>query len=631
MTLTTRWTVLTVALLFGALPLAAAPDEANAAHDFIMARLAANDGEFDRALQLIDRVVRKDPDDPIVLFERASILVDAQKFSRGEAELRRITQKYPEFYDANRLLGRLLLDRSGGNAGRVEDALGYLRAAYRIFPDDLATGLTVAQILIATERFDEAASILSTVVERAPDNRTANFTYAQVLTRLGRVEQSQVYFERAAAADPTFAPAIFPLIDLYQQAREWLKAAELLQPLVEQDPLNHDLQRQQAFFYLRARQPERAKRILEVLVAADSRDERSRFFLAEALAELEQYEEAETVFRGLLEHDPYNVDLLLSLGLTQMARRDFDGAQGTFEALLAVEAASEPVRRVARTQLAAIEHNRRNYARSLDEARAVVLESERLNQQALNIALDIYRRQDRWNEAVELLDGMIATHGEDSFLFARKLEFLVYAGRDDEADEVVRKLEESEDGKLTVAEVLAQAKQYPEAIAALQNLDEETRQRVPVLFQLGAVLERAGRTDESEETFRKVLAIDADHGPTLNYLGYMWADRGENLERAEAMLEKAVALEPRNGAYLDSLGWVYFRLGKLDLAKKYLEEAAQVVPDDPTIQEHLGDLYARMGREDEALGHYRTALGLEPEPKEEEALKVKIARLEREP
>ncbi|HVR44590.1 MAG TPA: tetratricopeptide repeat protein [Thermoanaerobaculia bacterium] len=618
-------------LLLSCLPslLAAQPADVSPEHDFIMARLAAHGGEYDTALRLMDRVLRKSPGDPVLLFERASMLVDAQRFPRAESELRKLVEREPDFYDANRLLGRLLLDRSGGSPGRIEEALLYLKSAYRIMPDDLASGLTVAQILVATERFDEAAGILATVVERAPDNRTANYSYAQVLTRLGRSDESRVYLERAVAADPTFAPAIFQLVDIYQKSREWLKAAELLQPLLEDDPLNDDLQRQQAFFFLRGGEPAEAKRILEPLVAADGRDERSRFFLAEALAELEQFPEAEAIYRQLLEHDPDNVDFLVSFGLTQMGNRDFAGAAKTFDRLLGIESANEPIRRLARTQLAAIAHHEADYEQSLQQALAVLDGSERLNHQGINIALDIYRRQQRWSEAVELLDRMISTFGEEPFLFARRLEFLLYADRMAEAAEVAEKLRAAESGRLMVAEVYVQAKKFPEAIELLELLRTEKPREITLLFQLGAVLERVGRYEESEAEFESVLALDPDHAPTLNYLGYMWADRGVNLDRAAVMLEKAVGIEPKNGAYLDSLGWVYFRLGRLELAEKYLVRAAEVVPDDPTIQEHLGDLYRKQGDSDRALDFYRTALGLDPEPKELEGLKVKIAELEK--
>jgi tetratricopeptide (TPR) repeat protein len=109
-----------------------------------------------------------------------------------------------------------------------------------------------------------------------------------------------------------------------------------------------------------------------------------------------------------------------------------------------------------------------------------------------------------------------------------------------------------------------------------------------------------------------------------NYLGYMWADRGENLEKAHVLLEKAVGREPRNGAYLDSLGWLYFRLGKLEAAQVNLLEAHRREPDDPTIEEHLGDLSERQGHVTRAVAHWERALSLKPE--EPDKVRKKLAR-----
>ena len=95
---------------------------------------------------------------------------------------------------------------------------------------------------------------------------------------------------------------------------------------------------------------------------------------------------------------------------------------------------------------------------------------------------------------------------------------------------------------------------------------------------------------------------------TLNYFGYMLADRGVRLDEALGYIKKAVELEPANGAYLDSLGWAYFKLGKYDLAEENLNKAIQHTPNDPTVQDHLGDVYQKTGRLRLAAAHWERAL-----------------------
>jgi tetratricopeptide (TPR) repeat protein len=125
---------------------------------------------------------------------------------------------------------------------------------------------------------------------------------------------------------------------------------------------------------------------------------------------------------------------------------------------------------------------------------------------------------------------------------------------------------------------------------SLTNEDKEA-----IYFSRGAMFEKTKKIDQSEAEFRKILAINPNSASALNYLGYMWADRNVRLNEALDMIRKAVDQEPNNGAFLDSLGWVYFRLGKLSEAEEYLKKALDRSGKDPTVNDHLGDVYAKQG------------------------------------
>ena len=111
---------------------------------------------------------------------------------------------------------------------------------------------------------------------------------------------------------------------------------------------------------------------------------------------------------------------------------------------------------------------------------------------------------------------------------------------------------------------------------------------------------------------------------TLNYLGYWWAEEGRNLEEAIALIERAVELRPESGYFLDSLGWVHFRLGAPEIAVQYLEMATALEPADPEIIGHLGDVYWELGRQQEARFKWRLALSFTNDPDEKKMLKIKI-------
>ncbi|MBV8516443.1 MAG: tetratricopeptide repeat protein [Acidobacteria bacterium] len=598
-------------------------------YEFLQAKLAAEEGHFDEALKILDRIIEKNAADPVLRYERAMVLIDAGNVARAETELRAVVKTNPDFYDANRVLGRLLLDRSNNDRTKVDEALGYLQAAFKANPDDLSTGLAVTQILTSAGRNADAERVMATMLERAPDQRALNYNYALILTKLGRGNESRQYLERALAADPTFSPAIQQLLEIYQQQNDWGKAAETLQPLIEEDPMNLDLQRQQAVFYLRAGDAEKARDRFKTLAAADPKDTRSQYYLAESLNDLEEYAESEKIFRQLLAATPNDADLLASFGLSLTGQKKWDDAAKTFNALLAVQDVPENLAALARTQLAYIDLQKGNYEAAYATAKAVLTFGNKPNPQAVNIALEALKKLNRGNDAVALLQPLATTYDSDPFIAARTIEALSRANQKPVAQRLaLTQVKLGTRNAIAATEAYVQAGDSTAAIALMKYATDAKPDDLDLLFELGSVYERAGDRKSAEATFLEVLKKNPEHAPTLNYLGYMWAESGVNLDRAHDMLSRAVTQEPNNGAYVDSLGWVYFRLGQLDLAEKYLTDAAKLLPRDATVHEHLGDVLAKRGDAERALQLYRTAITLDPDAKEVEKIRSKIAELE---
>jgi tetratricopeptide (TPR) repeat protein len=129
-----------------------------------------------------------------------------------------------------------------------------------------------------------------------------------------------------------------------------------------------------------------------------------------------------------------------------------------------------------------------------------------------------------------------------------------------------------------------------------------------LLFIRGELAERQKHFEPAEQLFRQVLQIDPSNAMTLNYLGYMLADKGVRLPEALTMIRKAVELEPMNGAYLDSLGWTYFKMGQYELAEDNLRQAVERDQTDPTVHEHMGDLYEKTGRIRQAAAQWERSL-----------------------
>lgn len=164
---------------------------------------------------------------------------------------------------------------------------------------------------------------------------------------------------------------------------------------------------------------------------------------------------------------------------------------------------------------------------------------------------------------------------------------------------------------------------YRDSIPLLEKVLAERQDSIQALFLYGAAQERLGDRTSSVATFERLLAVAPDHAPALNYLGYMLVEESENLDQALRFIQRAVAFEPDNGAYVDSLGWALFKLGRYQEAEAHLQWAVRLIPQDPTIHEHLGDLYVVLEDTEQAKRWYQGAIDLGGDSVEEVRSKLR--------
>lgn len=180
-----------------------------------------------------------------------------------------------------------------------------------------------------------------------------------------------------------------------------------------------------------------------------------------------------------------------------------------------------------------------------------------------------------------------------------------------------RERPESADPFMAIGDVMRSHRRWDEAVEAydeaLHLLDEGSHRRPDLLFDLGAVLEVTGQWERAEQAFLESLESQPDDPWLLNYLGYSWADKNENLDEALDLIERALERTPDDGMVIDSLGWVLYRLGRYDEAVVELERAVGLEPAEAVIIDHLGDAYWKTGRYYEARFQWRHVLTLAPD------------------
>jgi tetratricopeptide (TPR) repeat protein len=189
----------------------------------------------------------------------------------------------------------------------------------------------------------------------------------------------------------------------------------------------------------------------------------------------------------------------------------------------------------------------------------------------------------------------------------------------------------SYEARSALANIFASESNYHDAVktldALIAQLPEEPSEDSWRYYVARADAQmRLDNWEKAERDLKRAMEIAPEQPTVLNYLGYSWAERGENLDEAFSLIEKAISLDPSNGAIIDSLGWAHYQLGHYEEAVGHLEQAASVEPGDPTITDHLGDVYWRLGRKIEARYQWERVLELEPNKKLEAAVNAKLEK-----
>jgi tetratricopeptide (TPR) repeat protein len=249
---------------------------------------------------------------------------------------------------------------------------------------------------------------------------------------------------------------------------------------------------------------------------------------------------------------------------------------------------------------------------------------------------ELYEQKGDLDKALEYYQHSLTLDASEPGNHVRIAQLLGEAKRYDKAVEILqaacRKFSDLPRLTFRLALALSQAQRHEEALKTFaeaqtgaENRDEEMLNAL-FYFSYGSAAEQGGQFEKAVELLKQSLELDPNSswaerpGLAANYLGYSWVDRGERIEEAGDLIKKAVELDPENGAYLDSLGWYYFKKGDAERALRELLRAQENIlredkKDDPTVLDHIADAYAKLGKTPEALTYWQKALALQPEDK----------------
>jgi tetratricopeptide (TPR) repeat protein len=601
--------------------------------EFLAAKMAESDGRLKEARTHLETAIGIRPQDPILEFEYALLLQQLDLDDEARTHARRSTELDANFDPAWALAGALDLasaekrsEKSPPPAETVARAVEELEKAHRLAPQNPSSLVALCRAQLLNGRPDLARALLEDIPGLS-DNPAVLKIRSQADDRRGADDEAARDYDRWVQSDPGDREAVASAIEFFESRRDYKRALELLRGLKIADDSNALIADRIALDRLRSGDFEGADRDARALAASRPEDRNARRTLAAVLYQRGREEESSKLLRKLLEEDPDDPAVVFTL-VAQLGGSGKDSEAlsvlEAFDRTLAGSPSKADLRREVQGQIASIRYR----ARAFDEAKKIAAASALAPQDASDrlvaLLLQISRDEKKPEEGLSWAKKALAVEPKNPDFIAAVAEFQVRAGRKEEGDSELSRLASSG----IAAEVLAAAdaqerlKDYSGSARTASEALSRFSGNLDLLFRKGSALEREGKIDEAARVFDELLKVRPDDAQTLNYLGYMYAEHAIHLPQARRMIERAVELEPQNGAYLDSLGWIRFQLNDLDGAQKALQRAAERMPTDPTVQEHLGDIEARLGRKSEAAELWRKSLSLSPE--EPEKLEKKI-------
>jgi len=385
------------------------------------------------------------------------------------------------------------------------------------------------------------------------------------LARQGGEDLSLVYLQLALYAEPSHAMALVTLADLYDQLNQFQQAIDAYARVPASSPL---------------------KRNAEIQSAMD-------------LDRLDKSDEARSKLAKLIAADPTDQEAIIALGNIQRGREQFAEAAETYSRAVALIEAPTSAGGEAPGKAA-------------EPTTYVVKGGETL----ADIAKEIYGDRSRWRELAEFNRTPDAERANGGAL--------------DKSNELKpgqklllppRQAKKPSDDQKASPEASAAA----EAPAAQEDAAAKPSSANWSLYYVrGIAYERSKQWPKAEADLKKALELSPEQPLVMNYLGYSWIDQGINLDEGMKLIKRAVELKPDDGYIVDSLGWAYYRLGKLDDAVRELERAVELRPQDPVMNDHLGDAYWRVGRKLEARFQWSHAKDLKPEAAELPKIEAKL-------
>ena len=585
---------------------------------------AVSDGrsdEINKAIEEYKMALNGDPNSAELSNGLADLYFRAGRVHDAEVTARTLLKNSPDDIDAHKLLGRIYLRQLGeGENGASASPSGNV--------------------------LDQAIAEFEKIVALQPKSVEDHMVLGQLYAVKHQPEKAKAEFKTAQAIEPESEDVVLNLSKLFAESGDLQHAVKAIED-VPVDGRTPKMEFTLGALYEQLKQPKDAIAAYKRAEDLEPGDLQTMDALAQALLNNEQLDEALKEYKQLADADPENTEALVHIGEIQRRQGKYEDALATIrkarkidpnsleagfnEGLLldvlgrfddAAQTYQQMVDLTSHANGAYTDEEKNNRSIFLERLGSVYLEENKIDlavatyQKMIDMGgssvvrgyqgqVDAYRDAHEFDKAIEVSRKAVAADPKDRDLKLVLAGELADQGKPGEGLAMAKSLldgatqDEQRGVWIAIGQMdirLHRWKDAEDAFNTAEPLTTKKEDRTYLLFLRGELAERQKHMEPAEQYFRQALDQDPTNAMTLNYLGYMWADKGMKLPEALKMIKKAVDQEPMNGAYLDSLGWVYFKMGEYELAEDNLRQAVNRDQTDPTVHMHLGDLYEKTGR-----------------------------------
>lgn len=616
------------------------PDRAISYYHYSLAKWNEDRGELAKAISEMRTALKYNPDSSAIYLEMAGLAAKLGSTQEAIEYAQKAAELNPRDPGPHWLLANIYFRpqmRGDSATADIKKAVQELEKLAELSPSDERVYYALGGAYFELKQPEKAIRAYEKFQSFATNIDNGYREIAKYYEGIGNPEKAVEYLLLGLKNQPESVESLSLLATIYLKQSKNREAIPIYKKLLAITGENAGASRRLASLLIESGENSEAINILTDLAKTAPGDPLSQILVGRAQIGLHKYPEAIETLKAVSTNDTsIRMEAQFYLGRAYEENGNRMEAIDIYSSLLqevpADDEESKGNRLLFQQRLAA------NYWETGAREKAIVIYQEmaKADPKTNALLLQAYRINRQFDKAIPLGKEQFEKDPSNLQIGIEYAQALTDGGRGREGTEVLNRLLQSNpdevDLYIALSQLYVQDKRFSDAEKALLRADarnfKDGSDRDRIKFQKATVYERQKNYDRAETLFKELLQENASNATVLNYLGYMLADRGVRLDEAVRYIKEALAIDPKNGAYLDSLGWAYFKLNDLKNAEKYLLEADEIVKNDPTIVDHLGDLYYKIGDLQKAEGYYMKSVSIGTDPDDTQKVRRKLEALQ---